>query len=107
MLRLVAVILGVISATSAFAIAPLDTSNQLIISVRDQKLMLLRNGGKVATYPISTSMFRLGDAWGRITTPLRYFALEKKIADNPPVGSVFHNRQSTGGIFRPTAPARP
>ena len=59
MLRLVAVILSVISATSAFAIAPVDTSNQLIISVRDQKLMLLRNGGKVATYPISTSMFGL------------------------------------------------
>src|SRR4029453_15843895 len=33
------VIFSVISATSAFAIAPLDTSNQLIISVRDQKLM--------------------------------------------------------------------
>ncbi len=63
MLRPVAVILSVISATSAFAIAPVDTSNQLIISVRDQKLMLLRNGGKVATYPISTSMFGLGDSW--------------------------------------------
>ena len=54
MLRPLSVILSVTSITSAFALAPLDTSNQLIISVRDQKLMLLRNGSKVATYPIST-----------------------------------------------------
>lgn len=78
MLRHLAVIFSLISATSAFAIAPLDTSNQLIISVRDQKLMLLRNGSKVATYSISTSMFGLGDAWGRMTTPLGYLAVEKR-----------------------------
>jgi L,D-transpeptidase catalytic domain len=106
MLRPVAVILSVISATSAFAVAPLDTSNQLIISVRDQKLMLLRNGSKVAIYPISTSMFGLGDAWGRMTTPLGYLAVEKKIGDNVPVGAVFHKRRLTGEVLQPNAPGR-
>jgi lipoprotein-anchoring transpeptidase ErfK/SrfK len=106
MLRRVAVILSVISATSAFAIAPVDTSNQLIISVRDQKLVLLRNGSKVATYPISTSMFGLGDAWGRMTTPLGYLAVEKKIGDNVPVGAVFHKRRLTGEVLQPDAPGR-
>ena len=106
MLRPLAVILSVASATSAFAIAPVDTSNQLIISVRDQKLMLLRNGGKVATYPISTSMFGLGDSWGRMTTPLGYLAVEKKIGDNVPVGAVFHNRRLTGEVIQPNAPGR-
>ena len=106
MLRTVAVILSVISATSAFAIAPVDTSNQLIISVRDQKLMLLRNGSKVAIYPISTSMFGLGDAWGRMTTPLGYLAVEKKIGDNVPVGAVFHKRRLTGEVLQPNAPGR-
>jgi hypothetical protein len=106
MLRPVAVILSVISATSAFAIAPLDTSNQLIISVRDQKLVLLRNGSKVATYPVSTSMFGLGDAWGRMTTPLGYLAVEKKIGDNVPVGAVFHKRRLTGEVLQPNAPGR-
>src|SRR4029453_6530894 len=104
MLLLVAVILSVISATSAFAIAPVDTSNQLIISVREQKLMLLRNGGKVATYPISTFMFGLGDSWGRMTTPLGHLAVEKKIGDNVPIGAVFHNRRLTGEILNPKAP---
>ena len=106
MLRPLSVILSVISATSAFAIGPLDTSNQLVISVRDQKLMLLRNGSKVAVYPVSTSMFGLGDAWGRMTTPVGYLAVEKKIGDNVPVGAVFHNRRLTGEVLRPDAPGR-
>ena len=106
MLRPLAVIFSVISATSAFAIAPLDTSNQLIISVRDQKLMLLRYGSQVAIYPISTSMFGLGDAWGRMTTPLGYLAVEKKIGDNVPVGAVFHKRRLTGEVLQPNAPGR-
>lgn len=106
MLRAVAVILGLISVVSAYGAVPLDTSSQLIISVRDQKLMLLRNGEKVATYPVSTSMFGLGDAWGRMTTPLGYLAVEKKIGDNAPVGAVFHNRRMTGEVLQPNTPGR-
>jgi lipoprotein-anchoring transpeptidase ErfK/SrfK len=106
MLRPVAVIFSLISAASAFAITPVDTSSQLIISVRDQKLMLVQNGGKVATYPVSTSMFGLGDSWGRMTTPLGYLAVEKKIGDNVPAGAVFHNRRLTGEILQPNAPGR-
>ncbi|PYJ91989.1 MAG: hypothetical protein DME71_00450 [Verrucomicrobia bacterium] len=106
MFRPVALIFSLISAASAFAIIPLDTSSQLIISVRDQKLMLVQNGGKVATYPVSTSMFGLGDSWGRMTTPLGYLAIEKKIGDNVPVGAVFHNRRLTGEVLQPNAPGR-
>jgi L,D-transpeptidase catalytic domain len=106
MFRTVAVIVGFISFSPAFAVAPLDTSSQVIISVRDQKLMLVQNGGKVATYPVSTSMFGLGDAWGRMTTPLGYLAVEKKIGDNVPTGAVFHNRRLTGEILQPDAPGR-
>ena len=106
MLRPVALILSVLSASSVFAIAPLDTSNQVVISVRDQKLVLMRNGSKVATYPISTSMFGLGDALGRMTTPLGYLAVEKKIGDNVPVGAVFHKRRLTGEVLQPDAPGR-
>jgi hypothetical protein len=106
MRRPIAAILTVLSATSAFAAAPVDTSNQVIISVRDQKLVLLRNGSKVATYPVSTSMFGLGDARGRMTTPLGYLAVEKKIGDNVPVGAVFHKRRLTGEVLQPNTPGR-
>jgi hypothetical protein len=104
--RTFAVVLSLILAASAYAIAPLDTSSRLVISVRDQKLMLLRNGEKVAIYPVSTSMFGLGDAWGRMTTPLGWLAVEKKIGDNVPVGAVFHNRRLTGEVLQPNAPGR-
>ncbi|HEU5247352.1 MAG TPA: L,D-transpeptidase [Candidatus Udaeobacter sp.] len=106
MLRPLAGIFSFISITSAFAVTPLDTSNQLIISVRDQKLMLVQNGGKVATYPVSTSMFGVGDLWGRMTTPLGYLAVEKKIGDNAPTGAVFHNRRLTGEVLQPNAAGR-
>src|SRR5919204_2315552 len=106
MFRALAVIINLIAIGSAYAIAPVNTSSEVIISVRDQKLMLLRNGSKVATYPVSTSMFGLGDAWGRMTTPLGWLAIEKKIGDNVPVGAVFHNRRLTGEILKPNTPGR-
>ncbi|MBO0696260.1 MAG: L,D-transpeptidase [Verrucomicrobia bacterium] len=99
-------IFTLISITPAFSITPVDPSNQIIISVPDQKLMLVQNGGQVATYPVSTSMFGLGDAWGRMTTPLGYLAVEKKIGDNAPTGAVFHNRRLTGEVLQPNAPGR-
>jgi lipoprotein-anchoring transpeptidase ErfK/SrfK len=106
MLRPLAVLFGFISTTPVFALTPVDTSNQVIVSVRDQKLMLVQNGGKVATYPVSTSMFGVGDYWGRMTTPLGYLAIEKKIGDNAPTGAVFHNRRFTGEVVQPNAPGR-
>jgi lipoprotein-anchoring transpeptidase ErfK/SrfK len=106
MLRALAVIFSFVSITSAFSVTPVDTSNQLIISVLDQKLMLVQNGGKVATYPVSTSMFGVGDARGRMTTPLGYLAVEKKIGDNAPTGAVFHKRRLTGEVLQPNAPGR-
>src|SRR5438128_10373405 len=106
MFRTVAVIFSLISAVSASAITPLDTSSQLVVSVRDQKLMLVQNGAKVATYPVSTSKFGLGDAWGRMTTPLGFLAVAQKIGDHAPTGAVFHNRRFTGEILQPNAPGR-
>ena len=90
----------------AFAVTPVDTSSQVIVSVRDQKLMLVQNGAKVATYPVSTSKFGLGDYWGRMTTPLGYLPVAQKIGDHAPDGAVFHNRRFTGEILQPNAPGR-
>lgn len=106
MLRGLALIFSLILIAPVFAITPLNTSSEIIISVRDQKLMLVQNGGKVVTYPVSTSMFGLGDSWGRMTTPLGYFAVEEKIGGDAPVGAVFHNRRLTGEVLQPNAPGR-
>src|SRR5437773_11049314 len=106
MFRPLALVLSLVSLAPALFATQLDPSHQLIISVRDQKLMLVQNGGKVTTYPVSTSMFGVGDSWGRMTTPIGYLAVEKKIGDNVPSGAVFHNRRLTGEILQPNAPGR-
>ena len=106
MFRALALVLSLVSLAPALFATQLDPSHQLIISVRDQKLMLVQNGGKVATYPVSTSMFGMGDSWGRMTTPIGYLAVERKIGDNVPSGAVFHNRRLTGEILQPNAPGR-
>lgn len=80
--------------------------DRVVVSVRDQKLMVVQNGAKVAVYPVSTSKYGLGDFWGRMTTPLGYLRVAQKIGDHAPVGAVFHNRRFTGEILRPNAPGR-
>ena len=83
-----------------------ENPNRVIISVREQKLMLLQNGARIATYPVSTSKFGLGDNWGRMTTPLGLLAVAEKIGGHAPSGAVFHNRRFTGEILAPNAPGR-
>jgi hypothetical protein len=109
MLRQLAVILSLVLTTAALSATPLaqlDTSHRVIISVRDQKLMLLENGARVAIFPVSTSKYGVGDLRGRMTTPLGYLVVAKKIGGNAPVGAVFHNRQWTGEILPPNTPGR-
>src|SRR3954470_20243866 len=96
-------------ALALFTLAPglrADGPSRVIISVKDQKLMLMSNGARLATYPISTSKFGVGDAWGRMTTPLGFLQVAEKIGDHAPVGAVFRNRRFTGEILKPNAPGR-
>lgn len=83
-----------------------EVRNEVIVSVKEQRLMLLQNGAKVTTYPVSTSKFGVGDDWGRMTTPVGAMAVAQKIGDHAPLGAVFHNRRYTGEILRPNAPGR-
>src|SRR2546422_3240470 len=82
------------------------TAPDIIISVREQKLVLVQDGGQVATYPISTSKFGLGDRWGSMATPLGTLQVAQKIGDHAPTGAVFHNRRFTGEILQPNTPGR-
>ncbi len=79
---------------------------RVIISVRDQKLMVIENGKRVAVYPVSTSKFGLGDRWGSMATPLGWLQVAEKIGDHAPAGAVFHKRRFTGEILKPNAPGR-
>jgi hypothetical protein len=103
MFRLSLLLIALIALVPA---AHADGPSRVIISVKDQKLMVMGNGTKLATYPVSTSKFGLGDNWGRMTTPLGFLQVAEKIGDHAPVGAVFRNRRFTGEIIKPNAPGR-
>jgi lipoprotein-anchoring transpeptidase ErfK/SrfK len=86
-------------------VAP-DTRHHVVISVPQQRLALLDNGALIATYPVSTSKFAIGDAPGSRGTPLGELEIAKKIGGSAPSGMVFKDRRPTGEILAPDAPGR-
>ena len=86
--------------------APRDTEHHIVVSVHDQKLALLQKNNLVATYPISTSKFGLGDRPGSFGTPLGELEIADKIGDGAPAGTVFKDRRRTGEIVGVNAPGR-
>jgi lipoprotein-anchoring transpeptidase ErfK/SrfK len=83
-----------------------DTQHHIVISTRDQKLAVLDRGNLLATYPVSTSKFGLGDRPASRFTPLGQLQIAKKIGDNAPLGAVFKDRRRTGEIVLANSPGR-
>jgi lipoprotein-anchoring transpeptidase ErfK/SrfK len=83
-----------------------DTQHHIVISTRDQKLAVLDRGNLLATYPVSTSKFGLGDYLRSSRTPLGQFEVAKKVGDNAPLGAVFKDRVRTGEVVAPNSPGR-
>ena len=96
---------SLIAVLLASCAAP-DTQHHIVISTRDQKLAVLDRGTLLATYPISTSKFGLGDSSRSSRTPLGQLEVAKKIGDNAPLGAVFKDRVRTGEIVTPNSPGR-
>lgn len=86
--------------------AKFDAHNKVLVSVRDQKMMVLKDGVRVKTYPVSTSKYGLGDKPGSKYTPLGSMKIARKIGSGAPAGAVFKSRQRTGEVLRPNAPGR-
>jgi lipoprotein-anchoring transpeptidase ErfK/SrfK len=83
-----------------------DHRSKMIVSVRDQQLLLTRDGIPVKAYQISTSKFGLGSYSGSNRTPLGKLAVARKIGGSAPKGMVFKSRKPTGEILKPNAPGR-
>lgn len=83
-----------------------DDRNKMIVSVKDQRMLLVRDGEPVKTYRISTSKFGLGDQPGSNRTPLGRMEVARKIGGNQPQGAVFKSRRPTGEVLKPDAPGR-
>jgi lipoprotein-anchoring transpeptidase ErfK/SrfK len=98
-------LLAGIALVLASCVSP-DTRHHVIISVPQQRLALLDNGTLLATYPVSTSKFTLGDLPGSRGTPLGELEIAEKIGGAAPSGAVFKDRRRTGEILLPDAPGR-
>lgn len=78
----------------------------VVVSVRDQKMAVMRRGKVVKTYPVSTSKFGLGDSKGSCRTPLGAHRIAAKIGTGQPKGMVFKSRKPTGECVLPNSPGR-
>ena len=82
------------------------TRNQIIISVRDQKLTVVKEDHTRISFPISTSKFGLGDRNRSYETPTGELEVAAKIGGGAPAGAVFHGRVTTGEVVKVDAPGR-
>ena len=83
-----------------------DTRHRVVVSVPEQKMVVLRDGQPIGSYPVSTSKFAIGDAPGSRGTPLGEMEIAKKIGGGSPLGTVFKDRRRTGEVLVPDAPGR-
>ena len=88
------------------ACAQRDKIHTIKVSVTDEKMVVYRKGERIATYPVSTSKFGLGDRPGSRATPLGRLEIAKKIGGGQPAGMKFRSRRATGEIVRANAPGR-
>ena len=83
-----------------------DTRHRIVVSIPEQRMALLDNGALLATYPVSTSKFAIGDWPGSRGTPLGELEIAKKVGGSAPSGAVFKDRRPTGEVLPPDAPGR-
>jgi hypothetical protein len=97
-----------LAAFAALVAAPLRAADHfmIVVSVPDQKLVLVQNGIRVANFRISTSKFGVGDRPRSYATPLGAMEIAAKVGGQAAAGTVFKGRRPTGEILRPNAPGR-
>jgi hypothetical protein len=88
------------------AAAVAESEISLLVSVPDQRLVVVQNGLRVAQYPVSTSRFGVGDTPRSYSTPLGSLQISEKIGAGAPEGAVFKARRPTGEVLRPNAQGR-
>jgi lipoprotein-anchoring transpeptidase ErfK/SrfK len=83
-----------------------DRDHKIVVSIPEQRLMLVTRGQVEAVYPVSTSKFGIGDRPGSCATPQGSLEVAKKIGTGAPVGMKFKDRRPTGEIVPVDAPGR-
>jgi hypothetical protein len=79
---------------------------EIMISVAEQTLALVKDGMFVRKFPVSTSKFGLGDNFGSYKTPLGRLRVCEKLGGELPEGAVFKHRNFSGEVLRVNARGR-
>ena len=102
-----AMLLGCLLGGRSTAVAGLVAKQpEIVIDVDEQKLRVVKGGLSVASFPISTSRFGLGDAFHSYKTPVGTFEVCDKVGADLPLGAVLKGGRFTGEVLRPNAPGR-
>lgn len=83
-----------------------STSDEVFVSVRDQRMGVYSEGKLQKQYVISTSKFGVGDQPGTYRTPLGKLEIVAKIGHGLPTGAVLKSRSWNGEVLKPNAPGR-
>lgn len=70
----------------------------ILVSVSQQTLFLTQNGSIIASYPVSTSAYGIGNLNGSHKTPLGWHQIKYKIGYDAPLGQIFKATRNTGDI---------
>ena len=104
--KLFAGALAGLAAASACADEVTPQPLEVIISVAEQKMAVLRDGGVIRKFPISTSRFGIGDAFGSYKTPLGHLKVCDKVGDALAIGTVIKHRSATSEVLAANAAGR-
>lgn len=105
-LRVTAILFCALAGAPAWSQEDVEEKVEVIVSVAEQKLLVLRDGMWTHRFPVSTSKFGLGDAFGSYKTPLGKLRVCQKIGAGLPPGSVMQHRNPTGEILPVNARGR-
>jgi hypothetical protein len=104
--RLRSTLLGAAGWVFLGGLGPLQAATQIVISVPDQKLALIADGKKLASYKISTSRFGVSDKPSSYGTPLGKLAIADRFGAGLPPGAVLKGRRPTGEVLPVNAKGR-
>jgi hypothetical protein len=83
-----------------------SAGTEIIVSVPEQRMVVIQDGLRIGQYPVSTSKFGLGDRPRSYATPLGTLEIASKVGAGAPLGAVFKGKRRTGEILRPDARGR-
>ena len=82
-----------------------ESAKEIIISIDQQTLGLFADGEWLKTWPVSTSMYGIGNQENSGKTPLGKHYIRAKIGTGREANSVFVGRRFTGEIYSPALAA--